>query len=409
VGWLDQWREVLESLRRRKLRTALTALSVSWGIFMLVLLLAAGQGLSNGAQAEFQRNAQNSVYVFPGSMSKPYRGNPIGKATQLRNDDRALTSRTLPAIALQSARTDLGTRVVRRGRRSSSFIVKGCLPDNAAIEKSVILAGRFINQVDVSERRKVATIGVRVKQTLFPGQDSALGTSIEIGQVVFTIIGVFEEEEEQSEQDTLYIPLTTAQLVWSRGDRLDRILFTLDEDASSVPRSMLDLKRVLAGHHGFASDDQQALYLWSSDEAFLRFQSLFQGIQTFVWMIGLGTILAGMMGVSNIMLISVQERTREIGVRKALGAPPRAIVGMILRESLAITLVSGYLGLILALVAVSAAKASLPRAPYFRQPDVDMAVGLAAIAVLALSGTLAGLFPALRAARINPIQALRVE
>jgi putative ABC transport system permease protein len=410
ASFFDRWREILDVLMRRKLRTALTALSVAWGIFMLVLLLAAGQGLTNGAQREFQRNAQNSLYLFPGRMSKPHRGNPIGKVVQLRNDDRALTHRALHDIELESARADLGQQVVHRGRRSSSFIVKGCLPANADIEKSVIMAGRFISDTDVRERRKVATIGTRVRQVLFPDGEEPLGAEIEIGRVVVTVVGVFEEEVEQSEQDTLYIPLSTAQLVWGRTDRLDRILFTLgDESSSQMPAAMEKVKTALAGHHGFAPDDLQALFVWSSDEQFLRFQSLLQGIRTFIWLIGLGTILAGMVGVSNIMLISVQERTREIGVRKAVGAPPAAIIGMIIQEALAITLVSGYVGLLAAVAAVEAAGAVLPPSSYFRHPEVDLGVGLAASAVLALAGTLAGLFPALQAARVSPIRALRAE
>jgi putative ABC transport system permease protein len=406
---LDRWREILEVLWRRKLRTALTALSVAWGIFMLVLLLAAGRGLANGAKAEFQRNAQSSVYVYPGRLSRPYRGNPIGKVVQLRNEDQELTHRTLPAIERASARADLGPQVVRRGRHSGSFTVKGCLPDNAFIEQSVVVDGRFISAADQGERRKVAAIGTRVSQTLFP-DGSPLGRAVEIGRAVFTVVGVFEEEDEQSEQETLYIPLSTAQLVWGRADRLDRILFTLGGAAAArVPAEMELLQGVLAGHHGFAADDKQAVYLWSSDENYQRISALIRGINTFVWLIGLGTILAGVVGVSNIMLISVQERTREIGVRKAVGAPPGAIVAMILQESLAITLISGYLGLVAAVGAVTALKTFLPRTAYFRQPDVDLAVGLAATAVLAIAGTLAGLFPALRAARINPIQAMRVE
>jgi putative ABC transport system permease protein len=410
TSFFDRWREILEVLWRRKLRTTLTALSVAWGIFMLVLLLAAGNGLANGAKAEFQRNAQNSVYVFPGRMSQPHQGNPIGKVVQLRNDDQGLAQRTLPNMELASARADLGRQVVRRGRRSSSFTVKGCLPDNAAIENTVLLAGRFISAADQQERRKVASIGIKVKRTLFEDDEEPLGAAIEIGHVVFTVIGVFEEEDEQAEQETLYLPLSTTQLVWGRGDRLDRVLFTLKEPPGTDTAADIDvLKTALAGHHGYAREDPQAVFLWSSDEVFLRFQALIRGIQTFVWLIGLGTILAGVVGVSNIMLISVRERTREIGVRKAVGAPPAAIIGMILQESLAITLVSGYLGLVAAVGAVTAARAFLPVTPYFRNPDVDLAIGLAATAVLTIAGMLAGLFPARQAARINPIAALRVE
>jgi putative ABC transport system permease protein len=410
LAWFDRWREILDVLFRRKLRTALTALSVAWGIFMLVLLLAAGQGLTNGAQNEFQRNATSSLYLFPGRMSKPHQGNPIGKVVQLRNDDRELTHRTHASIQQESARADLGQQVVRRGRRSSSFIVKGCLPANADIEQSVILAGRFISDTDQRERRKVAVIGLRVRQVLFPDGEDPIGGEVEIGRVVFTVVGVFEEEVEQSEQETLYIPLGTAQLVWGRTDRLDRILYTLGgESAAHLPLEMESIKTAMAGRHGYAHDDQQALFVWSSDEQFLRFQGLMQGIRTFIWLIGLGTILAGMVGVSNIMLISVQERTREIGVRKAVGAPPSAIIAMIIQEALAITLVSGYAGLVAAVAAVQVAGSLLPPSPYFRHPDVDLGVGLAASLVLAVAGTLAGLFPALRAAKVSPISALRAE
>jgi putative ABC transport system permease protein len=418
ADFFDRWREILEVMWRRKLRTALTALSVAWGIFMLVLLLAAGEGLSNGARAEFQRNAQSSVYLFPGRMSKPHGGNPIGKAVQLRNDDKELTHRVLPNIDRASARADLGRQVVRHGQRASAFTVKGCLPDNAAIENTVILSGRFISAIDQDERRKVAAIGTKVRQTFFAADEDPIGQSIEIGRVVLTVIGVFEEQEEQAEQETIYLPLSTTQLVWGRRDRLDRILFTLADQApaslsrtqdNEPPPALAPLQNALASRHGFARDDKQAVFLWSSDENYLRFVGLLRGIRTFVWLIGLGTILAGVVGVSNIMLISVRERTREIGVRKAIGAPPSAIIAMIVQEALTITLVSGYFGLVAAVAAVSAARSFLPPTPYFRQPDVDLGVGLAATAVLAVAGTLAGLFPAREAARINPIRALRVE
>jgi putative ABC transport system permease protein len=406
----DRWREILETLWRRKLRTALTALSVAWGIFMLVLLLAAGEGLSNGAKAEFSRNAQNSVFVFPGRLSKPHEGNPVGKPVQLMNEDYSQILRTVPSLGASSARADLGTVVIRRGSLSSGFTVKGCLPGNEILEKSVVLDGRFVSETDHLERRKVAVIGTRVRDALFTAKDTPVGAEIQIGRFTFVVIGVFEEEGEQSEQETLYIPLGTTQLLWGRGQKLDRLIFAATTRTPDENKEVVESVRgLLASRHRFARDDKQAVYMWSSDETFQRFESLFRGIRTFVWLIGLGTILAGVVGVSNIMLISVQERTREIGVRKAVGAQPSAIVGMILQEALVITLVSGYLGMVAAVAVVTAVKAVLPPTPYFRQPDVDLAVGLAATAVLAVAGVAAGLFPALRAARINPIKALRVE
>jgi putative ABC transport system permease protein len=406
---IDRWREILEILWRRRLRTALTALSVAWGIFMLVLLLAAGQGLSNGAKAEFARNATNSVYVFPGRMSKPHQGNPIGKPVQLMNDDHRLVERSIP-VELTSARADVGPAVVRRGQQSGSFTVKSCLPDNDIIEKSEVVLGRFISWADHEDRRKVAILGTKVRDTLFGKDADPIGQDVQIGRFTFKVAGVFFEDLEQAEQETVYLPLGTVQLLWGRGEKLDRVIFTVDQTRAPIMEEVMDTVRaLLAGRHAFAPDDKQAVFVWSSDEMFQRFQGLFAGINTFIWLIGLGTILAGVVGVSNIMLISVQERTREIGVRKAVGAQPSAIVAMILQEALVITLVSGYLGLVAAVGLVTAVKRVLPPTPYFRQPDVDLWVGLAATLVLAVAGALAGLFPALRAARINPIQALRVE
>ena len=406
----DRFREILEILWRRKLRTALTALSVAWGIFMLVLLLAAGEGLSNGARAEFSRNAQNSVFVFPGRLSKPHQGNPVGKPVQLMNDDYHTAIRTVPGMGATSARADIGAAVIRRGAVSSAFTVKGCLPDNDLLEKSVVLSGRFISQADHQERRKIAIIGTRVKEALFPGDEEAVGADLQIGRFTFKVAGVFEEDGEQSEQETVYIPLGTTQLLWGRGERIDRLIFALDASTSADSSGFVEsLRALLAGRHGFSVEDKQAVFLWSADEMFQRFEGLFRGIRTFIWLIGLGTILAGVVGVSNIMLISVQERTREIGLRKAVGAQPSTIVGMILQEALFVTLVSGYLGLVAGVAVVTAVKAVLPPTPYFRQPDVDLAVGVSATVVLAVAGVLAGLFPALRAARINPIKALRVE
>jgi putative ABC transport system permease protein len=298
----------------------------------------------------------------------------------------------------------------RRGQHRGIFEVRGCLPGNELIEKSELLRGRFINAEDQRERRKVAVIAVKVEQALFPGNEPSLGASIQIGQTVFTVVGVFEEQQDEDEQQTIYIPLGTAQMLLKNAGRIDDMTFTVgDASAEESAQAIETLTGLLARRYGFAPDDKRALRVWNMQEVNERFQKLFAGIRAFVWLIGLGTILAGVVGVSNIMLISVQERTREIGVRKAVGATPSSIVAMILQEALAITLVSGYLGLVAGVAVVTGAQALLPDAPYFRHPDVDLTVGVGATAVLVVSGVLAGLFPALRAARVNPITALRVE
>ena len=410
IPGLDRWREILEVLWRRKLRTLLTALSVAWGIFMLVVLLGAGNGLSNGAEAEFSRDATNAVWVNAGRLSKPFEGQPIGKFVRFHMDDYQLVKDQVTIADRKSARWQGGNRPVTRGARSASYPVRGVHPDHEEIEKTIIIEGRYLNDEDLRERRKVACIGIKVRDTLFaPGED-AIGQEIRVGNAWFKVVGLFREEDEESEEQTVYIPITTSHLVYSGNDDVHQIMFTVgDTSAEKTDLVVEDLRRQLAARHHFSVEDKRAVFLWNSQEMAEKFHGLFAGIRSFIWIIGLGTILAGVVGVSNIMLISVQERTREIGVRKAVGAPPASIVLMIVEEALAITLVSGYLGLVAGVATLTAAQKLLPPTPFFRRPDVDLRVALGATLVLVVAGVVAGLFPALRAARINPIAALRVE
>jgi putative ABC transport system permease protein len=363
----------------------------------------------------------NSVWGFGWRLSKPHQGHPIGKSVRLDNEDMAL-ARALPVSEFASGLLS-GDGRVRRGVQRASFSVLGVMPGYELVEKSELVEGRFLTDDDQRERRKVAIIGVKVKKMLWGEQGSPVGDTFEIGRSTFLVVGVFDEETEESEQQTIYVPLSTAQLVFAwgprgpngesrvAGNKIERFVFTVGDATTTAQTNdaMEQLRGELAARKGFAPDDKEAVRMFNVQEVSERFHGLFTGIRTFVWLIGLGTILAGVVGVSNIMLISVQERTREIGVRKAVGAPPSTIIAMILQEALAITLVSGYMGLVAGVALVTAARKVIPPATFFRNPDVDIRVGLAATAVLVVSGMLAGLFPALRAARVNPIAALRVE
>jgi putative ABC transport system permease protein len=407
---LDRWREILEVMWRRKLRTLLTALSVSWGIFMLVILLGAGRGLSNGVEAEFARDATNAVWLNPGLISKAYAGNPVGKKVRFLLDDYGLvTTIARPDHASAAAKVPSAISVTR-GRRDSSFEVRGVHPDHEIIERTGVFAGRYINEQDVAEVRKVAVMGLRVRDALFAPGEEALGGTIRIGTASFVVIGLFHEEDDQNEDQTIYVPFTTAQVVLSGDKHVDEVMFTVGDSSLQKTESLIDdLKRHLATKHQFNPEDRRALRVSNSQERSERFEGLFRAIRGFIWIIGLGTIAAGVVGVSNIMLISVQERTREIGVRKAIGAPPSSIVLMIVEEALAITVVSGYSGLVAGVGLLTLAQRALPPTPFFKRPDVDLGVAVGATLVLVVCGVLAGLFPALRAARINPIAALRVE
>jgi putative ABC transport system permease protein len=411
IPGLDRWREILEVLWRRKLRTLLTALSVAWGIFMLVILLGAGNGLSNGAEAEFSRDATNAVFVNAGRLSKPFAGQPIGKQVHFHMDDYDLMRDQVSLADRKSARWEgSGTLTVTRGAHSASYPVKGVHPDHEDIEKTIVFEGRYINDQDLQERRKVAVVGVKVRDTLFAPGEQAIGQSIRLGNAWFEVVGLFREEDEESEEQTVYIPITTSHLVYDAAANVHRLMFTAGvASADQTETSIEELRRQLAGRHHFNPEDKRAVFVWNNQEMSERFNGLFRGIRHFIWIIGLGTILAGVVGVSNIMLISVQERTREIGVRKAVGAPPASIVLMIVEEALAITLVSGYTGLVAGVGLLTLAQKVLPPTPFFKRPDVDIGVALGATLVLTVAGVVAGLFPALRAARINPIAALRVE
>jgi putative ABC transport system permease protein len=406
---LDRWREILDVLLRRKLRTALTALSVAWGIFMLVILLAAGNGLSTGVRMEFERDAINSVWIDPGVTSKPFGGNPSGRRIRMYLEDVPLVQKLVPGLYGLDVNFEAGDKLVSRGQRQRRSEVRGCLPGRADVHPMIFTRGRFIDEDDVRERRRVAVIEKKAEAALFlPGEDP-IGSWVNLAGAPVQVVGVFEEADDESEQGLVYLPLPTAQLVFGAGTRIDEMAFMVTSNAAGTEVIIDELRRVLSAKKGFAFDDQRALRVGNRQERFDRITGLFAGINAFVWLIGLGTILAGVVGVSNIMLISVSERTREIGVRKAVGAQPAAIVRMIVEEALRVTMISGYLGLVAAVAVTNVVSRVLPRTQFFHNPNIDLGVGLAATGVLVLAGTVAGLFPALRAARINPIAALRVE
>jgi putative ABC transport system permease protein len=406
---LDRWREILDVLLRRKLRTGLTALSVAWGIFMLVILLAAGEGLATGVRLEFERDAINSVWINPGVTSKPWGGNPSGKRVQLLLEDLPLVRQAVPELGAIDVRFNAGDKLVSRGAQQRRSEVRGCLPGRAVVHPMLLPRGRFLDEDDLAERRRVAVIEKKAEESLFRPDEDPIGAWVNVGGAPLQVVGVFEEDDDESEQGLVYLPLPTAQLIFGGGTQVHQMSFMVDTDTAGTEATIDEIRRLLAARKGFDVEDQRALFIGNRQERFDRIVGLFAGIRAFVWLIGLGTILAGVVGVSNIMLISVAERTREIGVRKAVGAPPAAIVRMIVEEALLVTLISGYLGLVAAVAVTGLVGRILPHTQFFSRPEVDLRVGLAATAVLVVAGTLAGLFPALRAARVNPIAALRVE
>jgi putative ABC transport system permease protein len=406
---VDPWREILETISRNRLRTILTGFSVAWGIFMLVVLLGSGTGLARGIEWSFRDDAIHSIWVFPGETSVPHQGLKPGRAVRFTNDDFEDITGALDGVEHSSARFYIdGTTTVSRGREHGAFDVRSVHPGHRHLENSIITGGRFLDALDLREHRKVAAIGDRVARALFRG-DSPVGEHLEINGIPFKVVGTFRDEGPEHESEKIYIPISTAQRVFNGANRVHQFMFTTGEADLERSEAMAAMvRRRLAERHDFAVEDQRAVFVNNLNEAFGRFVALMGGIRAFVWVVGLGTILAGVVGVSNIMLIGVRERTKEIGVRKALGATPGSIVGLILQESVLITSAAGYLGLVLGVATLELMAGKL-RHEVFRDPEVDLQVASAAVALLVAAGTAAGLVPAIKAARIRPVEALRDE
>jgi putative ABC transport system permease protein len=405
---LDLWQEIWGTVRRNKLRTALTGLAVAWGIFMLVALLAFGKGLHNTVVYEFRDDAVNSIWIHPGQTSKPWQGHQPGRFLQFTNEDYELIKR-VPGVDKITARYFPPNQTVTRGAKTTSFDIRSVHPDHQVLEKTKMIAGRYIDDLDIRERRKVAVIGDEVQGFLFAAGEQPIGQWIAVGGVQFQVIGVFDDEGGQEERKKIFLPISTAQMAFGGATDVNMIMFTVgDASLAESMRIEAAVRGLLAERHNFDPEDRRALRMWNNLERFSDIAKIILMIQLFVWVVGGLTILAGIVGVSNIMLIAVKERTREIGIRKALGAPPRAILSMITQEALVLTGVAGYLGLVGGVGFVEVARRYVP-SDVIRDPTVDLRIAVAATILLVIAGTLAGFFPAWRAARINPIEALRDE
>lgn len=417
----DKWREIFHSLTRHKLRTLLTAFGVFWGIFLLVLLLGVGKGLENGAYAQFGRSAVNRFAVWGRRTSVAYRGLNPGRAIRLTTDDVEAIEANIPEARYINASVGLWSgRTVSYKNVDGAFSVRGELPDLFYVRNFTISAGRFLNEVDVSGRRKVAVIGKQVERILFkhgkPAEhEEPLGKYINISGVFFQVVGVFDLEglgSNRRETERIYIPLHTLQHIFQQGKHIWSMNVVVDERVSvaEVERKTVE---VLKRRHRIAPEDGRAIGSWNAGEEFGKLQALFRGIRIFLWAIGSGTILAGIIGVSNIMLIIVKERTREFGIRKAIGATPFSIVSLILQEAVFLTIISGYFGLVASVGLLEALSFFMQKFgiqnEFFSDPEVDFSVAIGAMLILVLAGTIAGLIPARSAAKINPIEALRSE
>ena len=412
----DEWQEILAGLKKHKLRTALTAFGVFWGIFMLVLLMGIGNGVETGVMRQFEDLAVNTLYVWSDRTSIPYKGLKAGRWFPLTNEDTEALKASFPEIQNISPQLNLGgDYTVDRKDKSSSFRVSGVGPEFLRIRATRIEKGRPFNLLDLERNRKVAVIGARVREVLFADGEDPLGQYIKIKGVYFQVVGLLGTRPvggSREEAETIAIPFSTMQQAfnmnnwvhfWVMNIRTDRPLAEVESR----------IKSFLALRHKASPQDPRAIGSWNNAREFNSLQGLFRGVRVFLWIVGIGTIVAGIVGVSNIMLIIVKERTREIGIRMAVGATPGSIIGMIIRESVLITSVSGYLGMVVGVGVIELVSRLMNtlrmQNQYFSNPSVDIRIAITATILLVLAGTAAGFFPALRAAGIKPIEALKEE
>lgn len=415
----DSLQEIWFSLRRNKLRTSLTAFGVFWGIFMLVLLLGAGAGLKHGIEKGFSSDLRNSMWIHATKTSIPYKGLAHGRKIQFTEADLVAIRRELPEVDLISAENPLGSFrradiQVTYGNKSGTFGVFGVAKGYFKIKAfQEYRAGRRLNDYDDDEQRKVAVIGTRVAENFFPSLKLALGEQININGVNFTIVGVFYDSGwEGRMSERVYIPLSTFQKTFGIGENITAITLTpkagFTGDDINQPLSDLLKKR-----HNVAPNDRRAVNIYDLAKQSADVDNTINAINLFIWFVGLGTLAAGVVGISNIMIITVKERTVEIGIRKALGAKPINIVSTILLEAILVTAFAGYTGLVLAVGVIELADFALTslnvELNYFVNPEVNFNVALGALAILIGSGTLAGFFPAWKAAKISPIEAMRAS
>jgi putative ABC transport system permease protein len=407
---LDNWQEILASIRGHKLRTFLTGFAVAWGILMLVVLLGSGNGLANGIEYQFRDDATNSIWVRSGTTSVAHRGLRPGREVRFTNADYDKTRLEIDGVEHITARFyPRGELAVSHGKETGSFDIRSVHPDHRYLEKTIVHEGRFLNEIDLTEYRKVAAIGVEVRKTLF-GQRRAIGEYIKINGIPFKVVGTFRDAGGIGEESRIYLPISTAQRIFNGADRISMFMLTTGTlPLAETERMTEEITRALARRHRFNPEDKRAVFVNNINETVQRFVNLMAGIRVFVWIIGIGTILAGVVGVSNIMMIAVKERTQEIGVRKALGATPGSILGLVLLEAVLITAVAGYLGLVAGVALVEFGARGLPDSEFFVNPGVDLRVAVSATLLLIAAGVLAGLVPALRAARIQPVEALKDE
>lgn len=399
--------EIMQTLRNNKLRTALTGLAVAWGIFMLIVLLGMSRGVVNAFNAGMQSQGSNTMNVYPGVTTQAWHGYKQGREIQLKHGDMEQIGRQNSRQVDNVSATIWGPSLtISTPHDYMTASYNGVYPSEARMRSLVMARGRFINDRDMNEKRKVAVLSEQVAEALFGNAGKAIGSQVRMGDLSFEIIGVYESKWNR----TVFVPFTTARMLAGNSDDIGSIVVEL-QNVSTMAEGLEaenQTRRTLAALHDFKADDEGALSVWNKFTNQLTMQTGMEILNMTVWIIGIFTLLSGIIGVSNIMFVSVRERTHEIGIRRAIGARPHSILAQIIMESIAITTLFGYIGIVAGTVATELMSRYLS-GDYFLNPTVDLWIALDVTVVLIIAGCCAGLFPALKALKVKPVEALRDE
>ena len=405
----ERWHEIFQSMRKNKLRTVLTGFTVAFAIMLFTILFGIGKGLHNTFKEQFARDADNLVMIFAGKTSKAYKGFQMGRKIQFKNDDNDyLIDRFGKQMEYVSPLVSLFSKVTYKSN-SDRYQIRGVYPDFHIIEENQVSKGRLLRVSDLRHHMKNVVIGRKVEEDLFNGR-SGLSKYINIGGINFMVVGVFTDPGGDRDERYIYMPLTTLQKTYTKNDHINRLTFTYKSGLSNKEAIALgkEVKKALKQKHQVSPDDQNAIFVFNKAESQQSVAGVMMLLNVLVLIIGLGTLIAGIIGVSNIMVYVVRERTKELGIRKALGATPSSIVAMILQETILITAVSGYVGLLAGTLILHYAKPVLEER-FIKNPSVSTGLVVGATIVLILAGMLAGYLPAKRAARIKPVIALQAK
>ena len=397
------------------MRSFLTGFAVAWGIFMLMVLLGSGNGLSNGVASNFNGDAKNIMWVWSSKTSLPYGGLKSGRYFNFKMEDYE-ELKSLPGVDLISGRYRIGSRTFAYGKEYADYSIQCCHPDYQTIEGYRITKGRFINAIDIKDKRKSIVIGRDMEKALFAHVDP-IGKTVKVGGLPFKVVGVYDVRSQRDGTRQAFLPITTGQALFNAGDQIHSLALSAVE-MSKFENLALEqkIRRILSSNHRVHPDDQGAIGIYNTLQDYTQTMAIFKAINIFIWLIGIGTLIAGVVGVSNIMLISVKERTKEFGIRKAIGGSPGSVVRLVLLEAVLITSVAGYLGMVLGIGIMELVNVMMERSmgsggnmTLFLNPTVDLKVALSAMLLLVGAGTLAGYIPAKQAASVKPIEALHDE